>query len=140
MNDKSELAKRVVDSMMSKDEFSRWLGIEILEVNPRNVTIRMTVRKEMVNGFGVAHGGIVYSFADSALAFASNTSGEVKVSIDNSISYPIPVRVGDVLTATANELSSGNKIGNYEVTVLNQEQLKVGLFRGTVYTTSKAHF
>ena len=136
----ADLAKKVVDSMMSKDEFSRWLGIEILEIRPKYAQIKMTVRKEMVNGFGVAHGGIVYSLADSALAFSCNTTGEIKVSIDNVISYPVPVAVGDVLTATGSELSSGNRIGMYEVTVVNQNNVKVGLFRGTVYTTNKKHF
>ncbi|HEV8234764.1 MAG TPA: hotdog fold thioesterase, partial [Gemmatimonadaceae bacterium] len=70
-----QLAERVVDAMMAADAFSRWLGIKILAVGLRQATVSMRVRDEMVNGFGVSHGGIVYSLADSALAFASNTHG-----------------------------------------------------------------
>ena len=69
----------------------------------------MTVRDEMVNGFGLAHGGIVYALADSALAFASNTNGRVTVSIENSISYPVAAHPGDVLTAAAEEQSAANR-------------------------------
>src|SRR6185503_1430961 len=95
------LAERVVGAMIARDAFSRWLGITLLEVRPRYAAVRMTVRDDMVNGFGVSHGGIAYSVADSALAFASNTNGRVTVSIENAITYPAPVRVGDVITAIA---------------------------------------
>jgi acyl-CoA thioesterase len=99
-------AERVVKGMIAKDAFSEWLGIEALEIAPRRSTLRMTVRNEMVNGFGVGHGGIAYSLADSALAFACNTRGTINVAIDNSISYPAAVTVGDVLTAVATMPSS----------------------------------
>src|SRR5438105_4907306 len=89
------LATAVVSAMMARDAFSQWLGIRVQAVRPREATVSMTVREEMVNGFGLAHGGIVYSLADSALAFASNTHGRVTVSIENSITYPLPVRAGD---------------------------------------------
>src|SRR5437868_127900 len=93
------LATAVVNAMMARDAFSQWLGIRVQAVRPRQVTVSMTVRQDMVNGFGLAHGGIAYSLADTALAFASNTHGRVTVSIENSITYPSPVRVGDELTA-----------------------------------------
>src|SRR5919204_2403851 len=98
-----QLAQRVVDAMMERDAFSQWLGIKVLSVRTHEATVAMTVRPEMVNGFGVSHGGIVYSLADSALAFAANTHGQVTVAIENSISYPQPVSAGDVLVATAEE-------------------------------------
>ena len=85
-----DLAQRVVDAMMAKDAFSQWLGVKILEVSPRQATISMRVRTEMVNGFGVSHGAIAYALADSALAFASNTHGRVTVSIENSINVTFP--------------------------------------------------
>jgi len=135
----AQLAERVVHDMIEKDAFSRWLGIEVLEMAPRRATTRMTIRAEMVNGFGVSHGGIVYSLADSALAFASNTNGNVTVAIENSIGYPQPVRVGDVITAVAEEESFGNRIGYYRVTCRNQLDEVVATFRGTVYKTSQVH-
>ena len=77
--------------MLEHDEFSRWLGLEVTHVAPNAATVRMTVRPEMVNGFGVCHGGIAFSLADSALAFASNTHGRLTVSIENSIRYPAAI-------------------------------------------------
>ena len=81
------LAERVVAHMLEHDEFSRWLGLEVTHLAPNAATVRMTVRPEMVNGFGVCHGGVAFSLADSALAFASNTHGRLTVSIENSIRY-----------------------------------------------------
>jgi acyl-CoA thioesterase len=132
-------AEDVVRGMIARDAFSRWLGIEVIEIAPRRSTTRMTVRAEMVNGFGVSHGGIVYSLADSALAFAANTNGNVTVAIENSIGYPQPVRVGDVITAMAEEESFGRRVGYYRVTCRNQDDAVVATFRGTVYKTNKAH-
>jgi len=133
------LAEKVVAGMMARDAFSKWLGITIIDVRPRRATVRATVRPEMVNGFGVAHGGIVYSIADSALAFASNTHGNVTMSIENAIVYPAPVQIGDVLTAVAKSETESNRLGYYRVTVRNQKDEIVALFRGTVYKTKDSH-
>lgn len=130
-------ARLVVDRMMAKDEFSQWLGVEVVEVGVKRATIRMMVRAEMVNGFGTAHGGIVYAFADSAHAFATNSDGEICVAVDCSMSYPAAVRPGDVLTATGVEQSTTNRLAFCEVTVRNQHDTVVGHFRGTVYRTHK---
>lgn len=135
-----QLAERVVDAMMAADAFSRWLGIRVLAVAPRQATVAMRVRQEMVNGFGVSHGGIVYSLADSALAFAANTHGRITVAIENSITYPQAVRVGDELTAVAEEEGASNRLGYYRVTVRRQDGTAVGLFRGTVYKTKTDYF
>jgi acyl-CoA thioesterase len=81
----------------------------------------------------------VYSLADSALAFASNTHGRVTVAIENSISYPQPVSVGDTLTAVAEEESFTGRLGYYRVIVRNQNELLVAIFRGTVYRTKQEH-
>ena len=134
-----QLAERVVRGMLAHDEFSRWLGIEAVEIAPRRSVVRMTVRAAMVNGFGVAHGGIAYSLADSALAFACNTHGAVTVAIENSIGYPEKVEVGDVLTATAEEDSTTNRLMFYRVLVRNQRDAIVATVRGTVYKTQKLH-
>ena len=134
------LAERVVAEMMVKDAFSQWLGIVIVDVRPRRAVVRMTVREEMVNGFGVCHGGIAFSLADSALAFASNTHGRVTVSIENTITYPKVIAIGDTLTATAKEESSTSRLGFYKVTVRRSDDTIVALFKGTVYKTQKPHF
>lgn len=128
------LAEEVVAAMMARDAFSRWLGIKVQSVRPHQAAVSMTVRDEMVNGFGVAHGGIVYSLADTALAFAANTHGRVTVAIENAISYPKAVHVGDELVAEAAEESASNRLAYYSVTVWRSDE-KVALFRGTVYRT-----
>lgn len=139
MTHDQQLAERVVHGMLEKDAFSDWCGMKVLEIAPRRSVVQMRVRPEMVNGFGVSHGGIVYSLADSALAFAANTHGRVTVAIENAISYPKAVRVGDVITATCEEESSSNRLGFYRVVVRNQEDDVVSTFRGTVYKTEKEH-
>ena len=139
LDDAQRLAERVVRSMVARDAFSRWLGIDVLEVAPHRSTCRLTVRDEMVNGFGVTHGGIAFSLADSAFAFACNTQGKVTVSIENSITYPAPIHVGDVLTAVAREDAASGRLGYYSAEVTNQRGEVVALFRGTAFKTTKDH-
>jgi acyl-CoA thioesterase len=134
-----ELAERVVSGMLAKDAFSQWLGIEALEIAPRRSTCRLTVRNEMVNGFGVAHGGIAYSLADTALAFACNTRGTINVAIENAISYPAPVNVGDILTAVATMDAETSRLSFYRIVVTNQHDSLVATFRGTTYDTKREH-
>lgn len=138
--DPKELATKVVDRMYNNDPFSQWLGIERLVDAPGRSVLRMTVSKEMLNGFEIAHGGITYSLSDSALAFASNSHGIQSVSIETSISHTSPVKEGDVLTATAEEVDLRNKVAVYYVTVLNQDGKQVALFKGTVFRTGKLWF
>lgn len=130
------LAERVVDRMFDHDAFSQWLGIERLEVTPGRCVLRMSIRPEMTNGFAIAHGGITYSLADSALAFASNGHGRRAVSIETSISHTVALRAGDIITATAEEVSLSDKIGVYYITINRQDGKSVALFKGTVYRTS----
>lgn len=136
--DAQALAERCVRRMLDGDRFTEWMGMEVLETAPRRSMVAMTVRPEMVNGFGVCHGGVTYSLADSALAFASNTHGRVTMSIENSIRYPRPAHAGDRLTAVAEAEHVGGRIGYYRVTVAKQDGEVVGLFRGTVYATDRA--
>ena len=127
----------IVQRMMGQDHFSKWLGIEITE-NPASLPIlKMQVRKEMLNGFGIAHGGITYALADSALAFASNCRGRHSVSIDTSISHVQKCEEGDVLTAETEEIHCGNKTGLYNIVIRNQQNQPVAYFKGTVYRKSK---
>jgi acyl-CoA thioesterase len=139
VTDAQRRAERIVSGMLAKDEFSRWLGLEVSELAPARCICRMVVRDEMVNGFGVAHGGIVFSLADSAFAFACNSQGRIAMSIENAITYPRPVHSGDLLTAVASEESASRRLGFYRVDVTNQRQETVALFRGTVYKTSQEH-
>lgn len=123
--------------MYSSDWFSQWLGIERVNIAPGTCTLRMTIRKDMLNGFGIAHGGITYSLADSALAFASNGHGRMAVSVETSISHTKSLKEGDVIIAVAEEVSLTDKIGVYYITVKNENGEKVALFKGTVYRTQK---
>lgn len=127
----------IVVKMMETDAFSQWMGIEILSSEKGCCKLKMTVREEMCNGFGIIHGGITFSFADSALAFASNAYGRKSVALECSISYPKAVKVGDELYAEAKEVSLTNKIGIYNISVTNQKEELVALFKGSVYRTSK---
>ena len=131
------LAERAVAHMLAHDAFSRWLGVEVLEVAPRRSVARMTVRPEMLNGFGIVHGGVTFALADSAFAFACNSHGSISVALENVMSYPNPARAGDVLTATADAEFEPRRIGTYRVTIVNQRGEPVGLFRGTCYDTRR---
>lgn len=132
-------AREVVEGMLARDRFSAWLGIEVVSVEAGASTCRMTVREEMVNGFGVSHGGVVFSLADSAFAFACNSSGFVTVSIENSIRYPAAIHPGDVLTAVVRQVGGSNRLGYFGGEVTNQNNKVVGLFTGTSYRTDKPH-
>ena len=133
----SDTAKKVVDKMYENDAFSQWLGIKRIEDGAGISVLQMTVRKGMLNGFYILHGGISYSLADSALAFASNSHGRKAVSVETSISHTHACKEGDVLTTHTQEMSLSNKIGVYQITITNQEDKTVALFKGTVYRTSK---
>ena len=132
-----ELANKIVTKMMTEDKFSQWLGIETVLIEQGHCILKMKIRSEMVNGFGIAHGGIAFSFADSALAFASNAYGRLSVALECSISFAVAVNVNDELTCEARELSLTNKTGTYHIEISNQKGEKVAFFKGTVYRTSK---
>lgn len=135
--DAQPLARRLVEAMLARDAYSAWLGLTVVDVRPGACTVRMTVRDEMTNGFGVCHGGVTFALADSALAFASNTHGTVTVSVESSMTYPAAARPGDVLTATAEEEAASTRLAYYRVVVRTQDGTTVALFRGTVYRTRK---
>lgn len=112
--------QQVVDHMMENDQFSQWLGIIVLDVQEGYSKICMTVRPEMVNGFGIVHGGIAFSLADSAFAFACNNRNVLSVALDTSINFLKPVMVNDVLEAEAKELHNGKSTGLYHIAITNQ--------------------
>ncbi len=125
-------AEKIVDKMMAKDGFSAWMGMEVVEVSEGRASVRMKVRHEMLNGHGVAHGGITFTLADSAFAFASNSHGQKAVSIETSINHIKAVFEGDELVAVAQKESISKSLGQYIVRVMRGEEL-VGLFKGVVF-------
>ncbi|MCE3258540.1 MAG: thioesterase [Bacteroidetes bacterium] len=132
-------ASEVVNTMMEKDYFSQWLGIEIIDVKEGYCRLSATIRKEMLNGFGIAHGGITYSIADSALAFSSNSKGRKSVSIETSISHIISLKENDTIIAEAVCETESEKLGHYKIKVFlaGEPDKIVALFKGIVYKTSK---
>ena len=135
-----DLAKKVVDKMISGDAFSEWLGIEVLEITTSFCKLKLKVREEMTNGFKIAHGGITYSLADSCLAFAANADGLQAVSIETSISHTKKVTSDDTLTATSKQINKSSKTALYYITITNQDNLEVAHFKGTVFRTGKEWF
>jgi acyl-CoA thioesterase len=134
---KDTVAREVVDHMMDHDAFSQWLGIEVLEITEGYSRISMTIRKEMVNGFGIVHGGVPFAFADSAFAFACNNRNNLSVALDVTISFMKAMHIGDTLTAEAKEIHNGRSTGVYLITIHNQKNEQVALFKGTCFRTGK---
>jgi acyl-CoA thioesterase len=130
-------ANDVVAHMIKHDLFSQWLGIEVLEIKEGYSKIKMLVRAEMINGFGIVHGGVAFSFADSAFAFACNNRNVLSVALDTSINFLKPVHVGDELIAEALEIHNGRSTGLYQIRIFNQHQHEVAVFKGTCFRTHK---
>jgi acyl-CoA thioesterase len=135
INETDKLAKDVVNHMMDNDFFSQWLGIEVLDIKEGYSKVKMTVRKEMVNGFGIVHGGIPFSLADSAFAFACNNRNNLSVALDTSINFVKSVHVDDVLTAEAIEVHNGRSTGLYHISITNQHEHVVAHFKGLCFRT-----
>lgn len=129
--------QEIINLMMHSDAFSQWLGIELISIEKGFCSLSCVVKPDMLNGFHIAHGGITYSIADSCLAFASNSHGLQCVSIETSISHIKKVTLDDHLTATSREISRNKKTGIYEISVYNQKNELVAIFKGTVYISEK---
>ena len=127
------LAERAVAALFERDRASQSLGLRIVEVRPGRVRVAMAVRADMVNGHGLCHGGLVFTLADSAFAFACNSYDESTVAAAASIDYLAAARAGDELTAEAAELWRSRRNGLYEITVTNQRGERIALFRGRSY-------
>lgn len=136
MTNQSTLAHSVYQKMMEKDYCSQWMGVELVELSEGYCKISMTVKRAMLNGFGILHGGIAYAFADSAFAFASNSYGRVAVSINGSMSFARSAKEGEVLIAEAKALHLSHKTAEFEVQVMNDQGDIYYFFRGTVYRKS----
>jgi len=137
MEKQNQLAEAVFQKMMSKDYCSQWMGIEPILIEEGHCKIKMTVKKEMLNGYGILHGGIAFAFADSAFAFASNSYGRLAVSINGNMSYAKSAKEGDILFAEAKPLNVTHKTADFDVNVMNETGEIYYYFRGTVYRSSK---
>lgn len=133
-------AKQIAEKLLANDPFSQWLGISIIDVKEGYCKIQMTLRAEMMNGFGIAHGGVAFSFADSALAFSCNNRNNLSLAQDNSINFLKPGKVGDILIAESKELHNGRSTGLYLITIHNQHGDQIALFKGTCFRTGKTLF
>lgn len=131
-------AQAVVTQMMKEDLFSQWLGIEVIEIKEGYSKIKMTVRKEMINGLGIVHGGVAFSLADSAFAFACNNRNNLSVALDTSINFLKPIHVNDELFAEASEIHNGKSTGLYHIIITNQHQNQVAVFKGTCFRTGRS--
>ena len=132
-------AKAVYDKMMEKDYCSQWMSIKPVVIEEGHCKLKMMVKKEMLNGFGILHGGIAYAFADSAFAFASNSYGRVALSINGSMTFAKSAVEGDELLAEANMLNITHKTADFDVVISSEKTgEKHYFFRGTVYRSSKA--
>lgn len=134
---KKTLASRITQHMLKYDLFSKWLGLKCIEISEGHCVLQMKVRKEMLNGFGILHGGITFSLADSALAFAANAHGVQALSVHNNIDYIEPCCEGDELLAIASEESCTTKFARYRVAIHGKEGRIIALFFGMVYRTSE---
>ena len=119
--------------MLDQDEFSKWMGIKLIEVREKYCLIEMPVKKEMINGLKIVHGGVTFSLADSALAFSSNNTNEASVALNCMINFTKAVKLGDTLIAESVLISDTRKTGVYDISITNQHKVLVATFRGTVY-------
>ncbi len=127
----------IVNHMLENDAFSQWLGIELMDVNEGSCSLKCALSDEMMNGYKIAHGGILFSLADSAIAFASASYGRIAVALDHSISFTKKAVSGDVLLVKAETISMGFKTGVIEVRITNQHDELVAIVKGTVYQTGE---
>src|SRR3984893_3456089 len=123
-------ARAAADALYAGDTASRALGIELLDAAPGRGRVAMTVRADMVNGHGLCHGGIIFSLADSAFAFACNSHGEPMVAAGATIAFLAPTHGGGLFTALATEVSRSTRHGIYDVRVTMGSGEAVALFRG----------
>lgn len=132
-----ESTNLILQTMLARDNFSKWLGIIIDEHKEGYCKLHFTATDEMLNGFGIVHGGILFSAADSAFAFACNSDGQLTVALDATINFIKTVHAGEVIVAEAKELHKGSKTGVYDIRLENNEGELIAIFKGTAYRTGK---
>lgn len=132
---KNSSSYKIISHLLENDPFSQWMGVIIKDTGKGYCKISCSVKSDMLNGFNVTHGGIVFALADTALAFSAATFGEVSLAIDNSISFTKKSVTGDQLTATSSCLNITRKTGLFEIKVTNSADELIAVMKGTVYRT-----
>jgi acyl-CoA thioesterase len=132
--DAQATAEMVRDGMYPQDHATLALGMAVQAIGPGTAVMTMTVRRDMLNGHQTCHGGMIATLADSAFAFACNSYNELTVASGFCVDLLAPAREGDVLTATASEMSKAGRTGVYDVEVRNQHGERIAIFRGRSYT------
>ena len=132
--DAQRIAERVRDHLWATDRASQGMGMRVESIGPGRCTMTMTVREDMLNGYGTCQGGLLAALADSCFAFACNAYDAVTVAAGFDVEIVAPGRLGDVLTASATEISKTGRLGVYDVDVRNQRGERVAAFRGRSYT------
>ncbi len=130
------LAERVRDEMFAKDAAARALGMEVLAVGPGTASVTMAVRADMTNGFGICHGGLVATLADTAFAYACNSWNQQTVAAGFDVQLLAAAQLGDTLVAHASVLSQGKRTGVYDVLVQSQNEKLIAAFRGRSHRLS----
>jgi len=127
----------IAQYMLKQDEFSKWMGIRLVDIREKYCLLEMPIRKEMINGLKTVHGGITFSLADSALAFSSNNTNDASVALNCLINFTKAVREGDTIFAESTLVSDTRKTGIYDIKITNQNKELVAKFTGTVYKIGK---
>jgi len=136
--DPDAFAAEIGATLFARDVVSRRLGMELLAVSEGFSKLSMPVTEEMMSGFGMLHGGIVFTLADSAFAFACNSRNEMHVALQCSISFHSSAKPGETLIATAQERSRTSRTGIYDIDVVTGDGRLVALFRGIPYRLNRA--
>lgn len=137
--DPQRVAEAARDAMWANDHACQALGIQVLAVGPGTATLTMSVRRDMVNGHDICHGGLIATLADSAFAYACNAYNEVTVASGFAIDLLAPARLGDLLTARAHEVAKGGRTGVYDIEVTGPAGQRIAVFRGRSHTARGKH-
>lgn len=134
----SSSPQQIIETLLRQDPFSNWMKVKIIGAGEGHCKIQCRIRDNMTNGFGITHGGIIFSIADTALAFSASTYGKVALALDNSISFTNKSVAGDILTASSSAINITRKIGLFDVRIKNQNNITIAMMKGTVYRTGKS--
>ena len=139
-NEAQNIAAAVGEKMYAQDKAAQALGIKLLSIAPGYAKMSMLVREDMLNGFAICHGGMTFTLADTAFAYACNSRNQQTVALSCNITFAAAVYAGDTLTATAQESMLNNRTGLYDIIISNQKDIKVAFFRGNSYGTRRDGF
>lgn len=129
--------RQVADYMFDQDYFSQWMNIKMIEVKENYCLLEMPIKKDMINGLKTVHGGVTFAFADSALAFSSNSSGDAAVALNCIINFTKAGKEGDVFRAESKLVNNTRKTAIYDIVITNQDEELIAKFVGTVYKIGK---